>query len=440
MLEVPPSPLALTSDNVYETNAAAASVLTGVYTAISSGNMQLGQSIDAISMVSGLSADELTLYGGAANFNAILVQYYENRLNSGLSTSNSGTIWSELYSDIYIVNIAMERLESSTSVTSAVRRQLLGEAKFLRAFFYFYLVNLYGSVPLTTSSDYTANSSLAKASVQQVYHQIVADLVGAQSELSDGYVASDALTGTAERVRPNKWAATALLARAYLYSQNWDSSRVVATEIINHSSLYQLDSLNGVFLKNSTEAIWQLQPVNAGWNTQDAKIFVLPASGPTSNSVNYPVYLSPGLLSRFELNDRRRMDWVDSVIVNGTVYYFPYKYKSATLYTPVTEYTMVLRLGEQYLIRAEAEANLGGAFLDSARDDLNVIRQRAGLADYAGPIDQFSMKASILHERKIELFTEWGHRWLDLKRTASIDSVMSNVAPMKSSTWCLDPL
>ncbi|MBS1524864.1 MAG: RagB/SusD family nutrient uptake outer membrane protein, partial [Bacteroidetes bacterium] len=234
--------------------------------------------------------------------------------------------------------------------------------------------------------------------------------------------------------RPNKWAATALLARAYLYTGDWQDAQKQATAIISNTSEYGLSSLNTTFLKNSSEAIWQLQPVNLGWNTPDAQIFILRSTGP--NGSTYPVYLSSSLVSAFEKGDQRRTNWIDSVAVNNTIYYYPYKYKSATLNAPVTEYTMVLRLGEQYLIRAEAEANNND--VTDALNDLNLIRNRAGLSNYSGPTDENSVLAGILHERQVELFTEWGNRWLDLKRTKNINAVMTAVASAKGTTWNVD--
>jgi hypothetical protein len=150
----------------------------------------------------------------------------------------------------------------------------------------------------------------------------------------------------------------------------------------------------------------------------------------------YPVYLSNQLLNAFEPNDKRKTNWINNVTVGSVptsaTYYFAYKYKSATLNAPVTEYTMVLRLGEQYLIRAEAKAhqnNIGGS-----QGDLNVIRKRAGLSNTTAN-EKNALLAAILHERQTELFTEWGHRWLDLKRTNNIDAVMNTVAPTKGTTW-----
>ena len=425
----------LTSENVYTNDATASAVLIGRYAGLGSNSPLRAFSINSISLVSGLSADELTLYGGSANANITLAQYYLNSLSSGISTSSSQTIWSDSYSNIYVVNLALERLAASGGLTPAVKQQLMGEAKFFRAFYYFYLINLYGNVPLTITSDYRVAAALSRSPTAQVSQQIIADLKDAQNLLTNGYVGTDAKSSTTERLRPNKWAATALLARAYLYRQQWDSAELAATAVINNTSLYSLCSnLNNVFLKNSTETIWQIQPVNPGWNTEDARAFILPPTGPTSNSsvTGYPVYLSSQLMNSFETSDQRRLDWVDSVTANGNTYYYPYKYKSATLNAPVTEYLMVLRLAEQYLIRAEARArqdNIGGA-----QSDLDTIRARARLPDISAN-DQASLIAAILHERQVELFTEWGHRWLDLKRTGNLNIVMDSVAVDKHTNW-----
>jgi hypothetical protein len=422
----------LTSTNVYNNDATAAAVLTGIYTSLSQYNYQPGTSFNSISLASGLSADELTLAGGSSNSNTLLAQFYLNALTAGNVTVPQG-MWSVFYSNIYTVNVAIERLAESNSLTPIVKQQLTGEAKFVRAFCYFYLTNLYGAVPLTTNSDFTVNALLSRSAPTLVYQQIIADLKAAQSLLSNDYVASDAESSTTERVRPNKWAATALLARAYLYTGDWADAAAQATAIISNSSMYSLTPLNNVFLKNNNEAIWQLQPVDAGWNTPDARVFILPLTGPTIFSTpSYPAYLSLSLLTSFEPGDQRRVNWVDSVTTSGATYYYPYKYKNATLNAAVTEYTMVLRLGEQYLIRAEVEAHGASG---NAVVDLDIIRNRAGLPNYAGPMDPASLLNAIYHERQVELFTEWGHRWLDLKRTGTVSSVMTTVAPLKKTTW-----
>ena len=313
-----------------------------------------------------------------------------------------------------------------------MKQQLIGEAKFIRAFCYFYLVNLYGDVPLVTGTDYSVNSTLEKKPKAQVWQQIIKDLIDAKVQLSSMFLNSDALSITTERVRPTKWAAMALLARSYLYNEDWLNAQEEADSIINNSTMFGLPQLSGVFIKNSMEAIWQLQPVNTGWNTELARVFVLTGA---PNSLR-PVYLSTSLLSSFEAGDKRDSLWVNSIVSSGTTYYFPYKYKIITQNAPVTEYTTVFRLAELYLIRAETRARQNE--LTSGISDLDKIRGRAGLPliSVTNPnISQSALLAAIVHERQVELFTEWGHRWLDLKRLRQIDSVMNLVATQKGGKW-----
>ena len=133
--------------------------------------------------------------------------------------------------------------------------------------------------------------------------------------------------------------------------------------------------------------------------------------------------MSSYLSTAFESGDTRFTNWVGSFTRSGNTYYFPYKYKVWQRPQPVTEYIMVLRLAEQYLIRAEARVKQGN--IQGAQDDLNAIRVRAGL-DSTTANDQPSLLTAIMHERQVELFTEWGHRWFDLKRTDGLDAVMGN--------------
>jgi hypothetical protein len=194
-----------------------------------------------------------------------------------------------------------------------------------------------------------------------------------------------------------------------------------ADSVINNTSTFNLDSLNSVFLTTSTEAIWQLQPVVIDWNTPDAQLFIIPNAGVSDS---WPVYLSQILLNSFEPGDERKTVWVDSISANGSVYYYPFKYTNNIEGSSITEYEMVFRLGEIILIRSEAEANAGD--LTDALTDLNSIRQRAGLTADTVTNDKTALITKILHERQVELFTEWGQRWFDLKRTNTLNSTMGS--------------
>lgn len=414
-----------TDERAYATDASAISVINGIYASMSAARLTAGSSITAfMPFYAGLAADEFTLFSGVNN------QSYTAYYTNALLNNTSPNPWAVCYPFIYRTNVAIEGLQRSATLNDNVRKELIGEARFLRALHYFYLVNLYGPVPLSLSGDYTQTRLLSRSSVDVVYEQIIADLTEAEALLSSDYVGSDAISTTTERTVPNKWAAKALLARAYLYNKNYTAAISTATEVINHSSLFTLLPLDEVFLANSQEAIWQLQPVNLGWNTEEGRLFIITSTGPTSNK---PVYLSSDLLASFENGDERKTNWTNTINAGGIDYIYSAKYRSGTLNAPVTEYQMVFRLAEQYLIRAEASAQNND--LEAATADLNVIRSRSGLPDYAGPGDKSSLLEAILHERRTEFFTEMGHRWLDLKRMGKVDEVMSIATQQKGGTW-----
>lgn len=420
-VEVAPPITSLVSANVFQNNTTASAAVTGIYSDMVSYTSFLGGGNIGVSCIMGLSADELQYYGTTS----LWEQIYQN---AQLST-NPPAIWTPLYNYIYQANSAIEGLSSSTGVTTALRQQLVGEAKFIRAFCLFYLVNVYGNVPLATTTNYQVNNTLSRAPAAKVYEQIVSDLKDAQDSLSINFLDPSGNV-TPERVRPNSAAATALLARAYLYMGDWVDAEAQATTVLGQTGTYGLsENLDSTFLMNSEEAIWQLQAITPNYNTLDGYFFILNAA--PGNGLN-SVALNADLLGSFEIGDLRRAHWVDSVNVTSGTFYFPYKYKVGQSFT-VTEYTMVLRFAEQYLIRAEARANQGN--VTGAMDDINVLRNRAGLTALSNSLSQPQALAAIAHERQVELFTEWGHRWFDLRRTNSIDQTMDTVCPQKGGTW-----
>jgi len=357
----------------------------------------------AMSVYPALSSDEL--YNTAPDTDV------DPFTHNALSSDNAiiyNNIWRYAYVYLYQANAILEGLENSTGVSAATKKQLKGEAKFIRAFCYFYLVSLFGDVPLITATDYRVNAALPRTPENEVYQLMVADLLEAQDLLETTYPVND-------RTRPNKWTAAALLARVYLYQKDWTKAEAAATAVI-HSGTYSLVAdISNVFLANSEETIWQLLPVQPSLNTAEGIAFIPPAS-----SIRPSYAVTTYLLNAFKTGDQRQAAWLQSDTVNGETYYYPYKYKvrSGTI---KTEYNVVLRLAEQYLIRAEARAQLNETA--GAAEDLNRIRTRAGLMDTTIN-DQQALLAAIQQERQVELFAEWGHRWLDLKRTGRADAVL----------------
>lgn len=433
LVEVDGPSTSISSKNIYNNDATAIGAITSLYLNLSNGVPIYSTELSGLSGIAGLSADEFDYYSGAGSQS--LSVYHQNAL-SAVNIKNG--FWETTYQRLYAVNTALEGLESSMRLTPAVKQHLMGEAHFMRAFYYFYLVNLYGDVPLVLSTDYTLNAVVKRSARGLVYEQIVIDLKEAQNLLSNGYLKGDGITeystGLEDRVRPNKWAATATLARTYLFMERWMDAEAAATLILSNHLSFQLEVLGSVFLKNSREAIWQLQPTQLGFNTQEAQIFITPPEGPSGGN---PVYLSSELIMAFETGDQRKNKWTSSVNADNTTYYYPYKYKVKRSFltdVPVTEYSTVIRLAELYLVRAESRARLGK--LADAVSDVDQIRNRAGLPlikDIDPNVNQEDLITLILEEKRIELFTEWGHRWLDLKRTNQVDAVMSKVTPKKNN-------
>lgn len=415
-VQIDPPNTQLTSNEVFNNNTTATSALLNIYEAMYNNSESYSMAWET-----GFMSDELKCYSK----NATNLQYYKNSLSE---SSNTFGPWSRAYNYIYQTNAILEGVQGNKSISSSVQKQLIGEAKFIRAYWYFYLTNCYGDVPIVTGTAYANNLSLARSPQTQVYRQIISDLSDAQSMLNNDFVDASDTTITIDRVRPTKWAATAVLARAYLYTKKYDSAATQASLIINNNSMFSLTSdLDSTFLMNNTEAIWQLAiPLPNTKNTPDGANFILTGTPKTSA-------ISSQLISAFEPGDLRRAHWVGTI----NTYYFPYKYKVRNDAT-ISEYVMMLRLAEQYLIRAEAKALGPNSDLTGAVDDLNVVRNRAGLSTYAGSVDQASIVQAILHERQVELFTEWGHRWFDLVRTGEANAVMGdpgNVCQSKGGTW-----
>lgn len=405
-IDVAPSPTLVATDKVYSGDGAANSTLTAIYAQMNVSNAAfLGNGL--VTMMAGMSADELLYFQSTT-----LQPFMTNQLMS--STAQVSSLWSSGYQYLYYANAAIEGLTASTAVTASVKNQLLGEAKVIRAFNLFYLTNLYGDVPLVTSTNYQVNATLPRTPQATVYQSIIQDLTQAEAQLPATYAT------TGEKTRPNKWTATALLARTYLYTQDWANAEAKATSLISNGGYTLVSDPNNVFLKNSDEAIWQLAPV-----VQNSNTFL----GNVSIPSNIPLYyFTDDVPSAFEASDKRLTAWVKSYAYQGKNYNYPFKYKVKSN-TTVTEYLMMFRLAEQYLIRAEARAQQGN--VAGAVADLNVLRSRAGLAALPTTLDKAALLLAIEQERRVELIAEWGHRWFDLKRTNRADAVLG----AKKSTW-----
>ncbi|MCF6405047.1 RagB/SusD family nutrient uptake outer membrane protein [Chitinophaga filiformis] len=377
-------------------------------------------SLPYITFAGGIEADDIQ-YTYATSTPAM------NEFQQSAVNPNNGTVssylWIYPYAVIRQANLAIEGLKASTTLTSSVQAQLLGEAYFFRAFNYFYLVNYFGAVPLVLSADVMETGTQPRTGTDSVWAQIISDLKAAVTSLPSAY------TGTL-RTRVNKYAASALLARAYLYTKDWENAITYSTAVIGATDVtYNLPVPDSAFVNVSNEVILQ-------YGTNNGYSF-MGNNYRTSSSAGIPnYYLYPATANAFESGDKRRTAWVDSVISGGTTTYRINKYKLATA-TAGNEYNVILRLAEQYLIRAEANAQLER--IETAAADLNAVRTRAGL-DNTAAATKDDLLAAIAQERKLELFGEFAHRWFDLKRTNKVNEVIGAIKSNWVATAALLPI
>ncbi|OMQ07799.1 RagB/SusD family nutrient uptake outer membrane protein [[Flexibacter] sp. ATCC 35103] len=401
------------SSTVYATDATAEAAVNGIYQ-----SMVTNTFYGSLHITLGQTSDELILKTQLNNV------FGTNEITTEDGEMNS--MWTSFYKTIYNANSVIEGINKSKTLTEASGKRWIAEAKFLRAYSYFYLTNLWGDVPLilTTNVDQTA---LAPRNPQaEVYNQIVTDLQDATAELPVDYTKYNA-----QRIRATKWAAEALLARVNLYLGKWTDAATHASAVIAQNSTYKmitgLTSTNSPFIADNNEAIWQIPYFNVIYTYEGGALFT--AAG---------TYMLRKGNTLFETGDARKTNWTGSVVAaDGTTFIAPRKYKNAYAASP-SERSTVLRLAEVYLIRAEARVKSND--ITGAQQDINVIRNRA-LLPSTTLTDPNQLLALISLERERELFAEFGQRWLDLKRSGIIDQVLGATAgKIWASTDSLYPI
>lgn len=432
----------ITAEKMYRTEAQAEGALAGVYNSLIHGPRTAAGSSPANAIMSGFGGGLSTLAGGLSAGEFVISSgnrdAYALATNTLTLTNSSmtNTLWTSAYNAIYHANAVIEGIASAqnSTVRDSVKIQYTAEAKFLRAFCYFHLVNFFGEVPVMLTVDFSKTVNIFRSPVSAVYAQILQDLQDAERDLPATYAAGKNL-----RVRVNKWGAKALLAKVHLYMGNNGQAAAKASEVIAEAGLFQLEPLNNVFLSGSKEAILQFKQTNQDATLRNAVSeghYFIPIGDPYKAPAG--VWASDQLLAAFEEGDQRKEVWLDSTLqttngLNVKVWY-PVKYKHnrniSVVNAPSPEFYMVLRLADMYLIRAEARANGADGGYTQAIDDLNAVRFRTGLSNLQSTLSEPQVKEAVAHEREIEMFAEWGNRWMDLRRTGRASAVLSAM-PLK---------
>lgn len=432
----------ITTDNFFNNDAEAELAVNGIYNFLYSGNLYNTRGLDDY-YVNG--AD---VVGPSRNVNGQIHNYL---IDEGIA-DGYGT-WNTLYAMARNTALFISSIEGNENLSQGARDQALGELLFLRALAYFHLTNLWGDVPYFRELPTTEElSAITRSDRTMIRQDMKDDLERAIGLLPSSYSSSDL-------GRASKWAAAALKAQYHLYDREWQEALAASTDIIDNSPHRLLDDFAAVFDQSdptdqyNDEHIYVVDftkdPVFGGGNTNrtddyNPRIRDEPSSRndrPGGPGTPQRVDLLSGALAaqgegmtgfgwaiplpemadstNWEEGDLR----YDATIVTeylGFVLSFPYYRKNWNLdqaNSPRTNHPenyIVFRLGEIYLMAAEAENELNGP--EDAYQYVNAVRARAFEPDkpWSG-MSQEEFRTAMYDERKWELAAEGGRR-MDLIR------------------------
>ena len=430
----------LSKSEFYQNADQATQAVNGIYNVFHDFDMYNGHFLQ----IEGVSSNALSAF----IFNAYL-PISENR---GYDPTNAVvfSFWSKSYEGIIRANEAIANIPD-IEMNNTLKNQLLGEARFLRALFYFHLTNHYRDVPLILEPQVVGEEALVTKSPE-------ADVVAAIHSDLDFAIANlptKAEYANSEVGRATKGAAHALKSRVHLHHQEWAGVIQQANEVENLGyGLLPMEQWPTQFLpegnNNATESIFEVQfQANTGFGTasnyQNADIPRV-----TGSNGLYPTF---DLLDAYEDGDPRK-DW--TILEPGDEF-------AGEIYDPSLQDQnfgitglvrvkgvieekniqggqnfIVLRFAEMLINKAEA-LNEQGNTLD-AYAPINRIRNRVGLSDLPAGLTQAEMREAIRHERRVELAFE-GQYYFDVLRWGAdaLEEDMNSVTEINNHDRIFEP-
>lgn len=348
------------------------------------------------------------------------------------SNQNLEPYWGNVYEGIQRANTVLNNIDGVEFTDEDLKNQLVGEAKFLRAFYYFNLVRLFGDVPLVSnqvqSPDEAFSTIEQRADIEDVYKQIIKDANEAAELLPKSYSNDD-------RGRATEGAARALLAEIHLTQQNYPEAVNELGRIIDigYSLLPDYADIFDPNNKNHEETIFDVNYAELESNRSLGSNFIYRFAPHNSGSeitgfsssptgVNIP---ARGILDAYEDGDLRKNLSIGyyinpensqyGIAIGDTIPYIkkfdhPHSIRGVTNNNwPVYRYAHVL------LMMAESINEIDGP-TSEAYGYINQVRQRAGLDNLPAGLTQSEFRDAVYHEQRMELAFE-NHRWFNLLRT-----------------------
>ncbi len=346
------------------------------------------------------------------------------------TASATSSVYSYAYYVISAVNNVMDQLDSVEG-DEQDKNNLKAECLFLRAFSHFDLVRIFAQ-PYCYTSDAshlgvpiilhtTSDDRSPRATVKEVYDQIIADLLEAEEIIDPDYV-RDVLYD--KRAAASIEVIQALLARVYLYSQQWVKAAEYATKVIDSGkysmwTVKDMDASDWNLSKMPVTDICFNDSVGSGEVIFEVYESISQSYGGSSNDnicglTNWDGYgdaqATESLINSYGDDDVRKTLFYDYTGDDGRTGHWTLKYIGKGVTSPDVNNVIILRLSDMYLIRAEAAVN--GASGYDPMSDLNMIRNNRGVAPFTGT----PTASDILEERRLEFAWE-AHLWFDLGRT-----------------------
>ncbi len=345
------------------------------------------------------------------------------------STPNINSLYNSIYQAMVNINTTLTKMPAA-KFSDERKKQFEGELKFIRAYYYFLLVQYFGDVIIITEPLATPSEAYAfqREPVENVYSLIKSDLDFAISSLPENY-------NSANIGRATKGAALALLGRVYLTHKEYGEAISTLDQVLSlgYSLLPDYADVFDPENKNHAESIFDVQFQGDNLLGEQSNFIYTFAPRESSGAViDFPGQNGGGwnipskdMIAAYEPGDLRKDvslkegytnkngDWVAVPFINK--YNHPHTVLGAT-----NDNWPVIRYADVLLMLAEAINEQSGPTAE-AYNHLNAVRLRAGLSELSG-LDKDSFRDAVLKERRIELAFE-NHRWFDLKRTKTPDEL-----------------
>lgn len=420
------SPVLQDPDTFFSTEQGALAAINATYVTLASG---------------GMYNEEYYAVSGAGSDDWFLNNTWGTTLNNWSFTPTEAggdridQVWQALYQGVFRSNIVIQNIPDS-EINQELRDRILGEAYFMRGYFYWHLAVVFGEVPVITEADPNdpTKAEVAKSSVSEVYNLIFSDLQQAIELLPP---ASE--YGSADVGRASKGAAETLLGKAYLYMEDYTNAETHFDNVIASGEYQLMENFNDVFItENSRESIFEIQYDGSSGGIGKSEFGYANGHGgssgnyiPTQDAVEaFEDYSGPSSINgkdpRLFYSIWRQGDPYDPNLPGDEIYqeswapspgysikkaYYPLEEGYRT--DPDSRNRITIRYADLLLMNAEAA--LMNNKPEKALDFINQVRDRVGMPLLSMPLSNDQLFDAIVHERRVELMFEH-HRINDLRR------------------------